>query len=88
MFWTRVVLFYVYGVMLFTTPVPQLLIYDTAPRVRHTPPIDPRLPRLCWHDVGLSLKLSCTQNGQSLEETRGIYVNPPNTQTGVVNMSF
>ena len=61
------------------------LIYDTAARSRHTPRIGQTLPRLFWHGVELSLKLSCTENGPVFDEMHRIRVHPQNNQTGVVN---
>ena len=65
---------------MFTTPVSQKRhlrhIYDTAPRSRRTLRIGQTLPRLCWHVVGLSLKLSCTLNDPVLDEEHRIRVRP------------
>ena len=67
------------------TAVVNYVIYVTAARSRRTSWIFPRLPRLRWHVVGLSLKLWCTPNGPVLDGIRRILVHPQNNETGAVN---
>ena len=67
------------------TAVVNYVIYVTAARSRRTSWIFPRLPRLRWHVVGLSLKLWCTPNGPVLDGIRRILVHPQNNQIGFVN---
>ena len=69
-----------------TGVVKEALIYDPAPCLHHTPRITPGLPRLFWHGVELSWKVSCTRNGPVLDEIRRILVHPKNNHTGVANM--
>ena len=61
------------------------VVYDTAPRSRHTPRIGQAVPRRCWHGVGLSLELSGTLNNPVRDKIRRVRVHPQNRQTGVVN---
>ena len=72
-------------VMLDTTPVSQILIYDTAPCLRHTPRITPGFPRLFWHGVEISWKLSCTENDPVPDEMRCVRLHRHNVQTGAVS---
>ena len=58
------------------------LICDTTLRWRQTPQIDSKLPRVCRHDVRLTLKLSLSQNGPVFEEICGILVQPKKVQNG------
>ena len=79
-------------VMLFATPLSQIVICDTGVankplicettlRWRQTPQIVSKLPRVCRHGVRLPLKLSLSQNGPVLEEVCGILGQPKNVQT-------
>ena len=71
-------------VMLDTTPVSQILIYDTAPCLRHTPRVARALPRLFWHGVEHGSYVVPKAAQYSTRYVR-VRVHRQNIQTGAVN---